>query len=313
MNERMRAGFGGRGRRRRGAGVLAWLLPLLCMAAAPAQERCVQDDGGRSVCLDRPARRIVSLAPHATEMLFAVGAGERIVGAVNYSDYPPAARAIPRVGGYNNIDVERILALRPDLVVAWSSGNNAAQIATLERLGLVVFRNEPRHIEDIASTARRLGRLTGTAEQAEAFAERFASRHRRLRETYAGRSPVRLFYEIWNRPLLTVNGAHLISDVIRLCGARNVFADLPALVPQVSVEAVLAARPEIIVVGRGLRQDREAWLAAWRRWPDLPAVRRDQLYLIDADLLQRHGPRILDGAQALCEVVEKARRAAGGD
>jgi len=277
-------------------------------AVARADRLCVQDDAAKAVCLPEPARRLVSLAPHATEILFAIGAGKRIVGAVNYSDWPPAARAIPRVGGYNNIDVERILALRPDLVVAWASGNNAAQLDTLERLGLAVFRNEPRRIEDIAATARRLGRLTGTESEAAAFAARFESRYRRLRERYAGRSPVRLFYQIWNRPLLTVNGEHLISDVIRLCGARNVFADLPALVPRVSVEAVLAARPEIIVAGSGMGQDRESWLEAWRRWPSLPAVARDQLYLLDADLLQRHGPRILDGAERLCAVVEKARR-----
>ena len=289
---------------------LGLLIFLSFPAGVMAGQVCVRDDAARAVCLPEPARRLVSLAPHATEILFAIGAGKRIVGAVNYSDWPPAARAIPRVGGYNNIDVERILALRPDLVVAWASGNNAAQLDTLERLGLAVFRNEPRRIGDIASTARRLGRLTGTESEAAAFAARFESRYRRLRAQYADRSPVRLFYQIWNRPLLTVNGEHLISDVIRLCGARNVFADLPALVPQVSVEAVLAARPEIIVAGSGMGQDRQGWLAAWRRWPSLPAVARDQLYLIDADLLQRHGPRILDGAQALCEVVEKARRAA---
>ena len=288
----------------------AFFLVFACVPKTEAKPVCVRDDAGQSVCLEQPARRIVSLAPHATEILFAIGAGKRIVGAVNYSDYPPPARAIPRVGGYNNIDVERILALRPDLVVAWASGNNAAQLETLERLGLVVFRNEPRRIGDIAATARRLGRLTGTEAKAAAFAARFENRYRALRRKYAGRSPVRLFYQIWNQPLLTVNGEHLISDVIRLCGARNVFADLPALVPQVDVEAVLSARPEIIVAGSGMGQDRQAWLEAWRRWPSLPAVARNQLYLIDADLLQRQGPRILDGASRLCTVVEKARQAA---
>ncbi len=256
--------------------------------------------------------RIVSLAPHITEILFAIDAGDRIVGAVNYSDFPRAARAIPRVGGYNNIDVERIVALQPDLVVAWSSGNNPEQIAALERLGIPVFRNEPRRLEDIPATARRLGRLVGVNESAERFAAAFEARLARLRARWSGRLPVKLFYQIWNRPLLTINGRHLISDVIRLCRARNVFADLPALVPKVSVEAVLAAQPEIIVAGGTAAQKREEWLAEWRRWPSLPAVARGQLYLVDADLLQRHGPRILDGAAALCEVVEKARQAQAG-
>ena len=291
--------------------IVGWLfsgmlvLPILVLAEQ------ITDDAGKGIHLDRPAQRIVSLAPHTTEILFAIGAGEKIVGAVNYSDYPPAAKAIPRVGGYNNIDVERIVSLRPDLVVAWSSGNNPAQVEALERLGIRVFRNEPRRVPDVVATARRLGRLAGTAAQAQRFAQAFEVRYRRLQETYAGRQPVRLFYEIWNQPLLTINGQHLISDVIRLCGAVNVFAELPALVPQVDVEAVLAARPAIIVAGSGMGQDRQAWLDAWRRWPSLPAVARNQLYLIDADLLQRHGPRILDGAEALCAVVDAARQAAG--
>jgi len=293
--------------------LVGWLFLGMLILPIPAVAGHEPDDAGKRIHLGRPVQRIVSLAPHATEILFAIGAGEKIVGAVNYSDYPPAAKAIPRVGGYNNIDVERIVALRPDLVVAWSSGNNPAQVKALERLGLTVFHNEPRRVLDVAATARRLGRLTGTVAQAQRFAQTFEARYRRLQETYAGRRPVRLFYEIWNQPLLTINGQHLISDVIRLCGAVNVFADLPALVPQVNVEAVLAARPAIIVAGSGMSQDRQAWLDAWRRWPSLPAVARNQLYLIDADLLQRHGPRILDGAEALCAVVDEARQAAGAE
>ena len=296
---------------------LHWLaVGFLISAAIPVsahEKTCVDDDADKRVCITTSAQRIVSLAPHATEILFAIGAGEKIVGAVNYSDYPPAAKAIQRVGGYNNIDVERIVALRPDLVVAWSSGNNPAQVEALERLGIPVFRNEPRRVLDVAATARRLGRLAGTVAQAQRFARAFEARYRRLQETYAGRRPVRLFYEIWNQPLLTINGQHLISDVIQLCGAVNVFAELPALVPQVDVEAVLAARPEIIVAGSGMGQNRQAWLDAWRRWPSLPAVARNQLYLIDADLLQRHGPRILDGAEALCAVVDAARQVAEVD
>ncbi|HHJ18699.1 MAG TPA: cobalamin-binding protein, partial [Gammaproteobacteria bacterium] len=176
--------------------IVLFLYLWITLAIAQSSQICVRDDAYRLSCLVKSTKRIVSLAPHATEVLFAIGAGEKIVGAVNYSDYPPAAKAIPRVGGYNNIDVERIVALRPDLVVAWSSGNNPAQVEALERLGIPVFRNEPRRVLDVAATARRLGRLAGTVAQAQRFARAFEARYRRLQETYAGRRPVRLFYEI---------------------------------------------------------------------------------------------------------------------
>ena len=284
-----------------------WLLAGL-LATGPARaEITVIDDTGAEVTLAAPARRIVSLAPHVTEILYAIGAGDRLVGVARYSDYPPAARALTQVGGANALDLERILALRPDLVVAWQSGNNAAQLARLRAAGLVVFASEPRRLEDIPDTAVRLGKLAGTTEEARRFGQAFQQRLARLQQQYAGRNTVRLFYEIWPRPLMTVNGEHLISDVMRLCGAVNVFAEVPALVPTVSVEAVLAAAPEIIVAG-GKDDARPGWLEAWRRWPQLPAVKNNQLYYIDPDLLQRQGPRILEGAQRLCVVVDQARQ-----
>ncbi len=286
-------------------GMMLWLL-WLPFATLPAAPLAVMDDAGRTVRLAAPAQRIVSLAPHLTEVLFAIGAGDRIVGTVAHSDYPPAARTLPRVGGYNAIDLERILALDPDLVVAWQSGNNPTQLQRLQELGRVVFINEPRRLADIPRTARRLAVLTGRPEAGVRFARDFRRRLRALQQRYAGRRPVRMFYQIWNRPLITINGRHLISDVMRLCGAVNVFADLPALAPTVSVEAVLTAAPELIVIG-GFEQERAAWRTAWQRWPQLPAVRRRHIYFINPDWMQRHGPRILDGAEQLCRDVQKAR------
>lgn len=265
------------------------------------------DDAGRTVTLDHPARRVVSLAPHVTELLYAAGAGGYVVGAVDYSDYPEAAKRIPRVGSYTGLDLEAIVALRPDLVVAWQSGNPPAQVERLRALGLAVYVSEPRHIEDVATNIERLGRLAGTTDAALRAARAFRQRHEALRRRYAARPAVTVFYQIWDRPLMTVNGKQLISDVIRLCGGRNVFADLPILAPTVDVEAVLAADPEAIVAS-GAGAARPEWFDAWRRWPQLKAVRRDNLFVVPPDVLQRHGPRILDGAEHLCADLETARR-----
>jgi len=266
----------------------------------------VRDDAGRLIRLDGPAQRIVTLAPHAVEMLFAAGAGDRIVGAVSYSDYPAQAKSIPRVGSYNALDVERILALQPDLVFAWDSGNKKDQIKKLIQLGLTVFINEPHSIEDIASSIERIGRLTATETIADRFNTDFLEHYRQLQETYQNRSRVRMFYQVWNDPLITINGRHLISAVMRLCGAENIFKDMSALSASVSVEAVIAAQPEIIIAG-GEAEKQAYLLENWRRWKTLPAVRHQQLYFIEPGLLHRHGPRILDGAEIMCRYVEQAR------
>jgi len=281
-----------------------WL--VVWLAAADAASVSVQDDVGRSVVLAEPARRIVSLAPHATELLFAAGAGDRVVGAVQYSDYPDAARAVPRVGGYEGLDLEAITALAPDLVVAWTSGNPPGQVQKLKDLGFAVFESEPRRILDIPDTLERLGRLAGSEAAATEAARAFRAGYERLKQAYAGGAEVRVFYQIWNQPLMTVNGAHLISDVMHLCGARNVFAELPPLAGTVSLEAVIAADPEVIIVsGKGAQ--RPEWLAEWRRWPRLLAVRRDNLFSIPPELIQRHTPRLLQGTQQMCTLVQTAR------
>ncbi|NIR60472.1 MAG: cobalamin-binding protein, partial [Gammaproteobacteria bacterium] len=232
--------------------------------------------------------------------------GERIVGTVHHSDYPPVARFIPRVGGYDNLDLERIVALEPDLVIAWKSGNTPGEVARLERLGLPVYYSEPRTLDDIARALERLGELAGTAERARAAAQEFRAHRRVLERRYAGRPPVSVFYQIWHSPLMTVNGEHVISDVIRLCGGRNVFADLSSLSPTVSIEAVLAADPEAVVAS-GMGEERPEWLDEWRGWPGLAAVEHGNLFFIPPDLLQRHGPRILQGAERLCRRLERAR------
>lgn len=264
------------------------------------------DDTGHEVTLSAPAQRIISLAPHVTELLFTVGAGTRIVATVEFSDYPPAARAVPRIGGSGGIDMERIVALQPDLIVAWASGNPKRWIERLRGLGFPVYLTQPDKLEDVARNLEQLGRLTGTGTAAAAEIERFNVRHRGLRARYANRPTVRVFYQVLDPLLITVNGEHLISEVLRLCGGENVFAGLPVLAPAIGEEAVLQADPEAIVAG-GTEDGWRTWREHWRRRPEVTAVRRDALYFIPADLLHRHTLRVLDGAQRLCAALEDAR------
>lgn len=279
---------------------------LLLASQFANAEIVVRDDVGQTLHLAGPARRIVSLAPHVTENLYAAGAGGFIVGAVDYSDYPEAAKQLPRVGGYNRLDLEAIVALKPDLVIAWDSGNAAAHLAKLKTLGVPLFISQPRKLDDIAASIARFGELAGTSAVADDAARAFRNRHIELSARYAGRPPVRTFYQIWNQPLSTVNGEQLISDVMRLCGADNVFASLSALAPTVSAEAVLAANPEAIVAS-GMGETRPEWLDMWRRWRDLTATARGNLFFIPPDIINRHTPRVLDGALQLCTQMETAR------
>ena len=283
-----------------------WLIPLLCFIATARAEVLVTDDTGATLRLWEPARRIVSLAPHVTETLFAAGAGHQIVGAVEYSDFPEAAKAIPRVGGYSRLDLEAIAALKPDLVIGWASGNSPAHVEKLRALGLPVYLAQPERIDDVAANLERYGELAGTQNEARAAAARFRARLAALRERHATRPQVRVFYQIWKQPLMTVGGAQVIGDAIRLCGGENVFADLKPLAPKVTVEAVLAADPEVIVAS-GMGESRPEWLDDWRQWKSMTAVKRDNLFFVQPDLIQRHTPRLAEGAERLCAHLETAR------
>jgi len=256
----------------------------------------VVDDYGNQVSLSTPASRIVSLAPHLTELLYTAGAGPKVVGAVAFSDFPPEARALPRVGNDALIDLEAVLALRPDLIVAWPNPGTVRAVNRLAELQLAVFRSEPRELEDIAGTISRLGILLGTELQANRAAAAFRARASELRKRYSERPAVRVFYEVWDRPLITVNGDHVISKVIRLCGGENVFAGLPGIAPHIDREAVLRANPKVIVGSDAISLD------DWKAYPVTAHLHR-----IPAALIERHTPRILEGAERLCGILEGAR------
>ncbi|MGU7771116.1 cobalamin-binding protein [Burkholderia sp. MR1-5-21] len=289
------------------------LLALLALGSAPSAQADVsaRDDAGNTVTLPMPAQRVVSLAPHATELIYAAGGGAKLVGTVTYSDYPSAAKSVPRVGDNKALDLERIAALKPDLIVIWRHGNAERQTDALRALHIPLFFSEPKHLDDIASSLRQLGALLGTQPVADTAAAAFTRDVDALRARYATRAPVTVFFQVWDRPLMTLNGTHLISDVIALCGGRNVFASLKPLVPTVTDEAVLAADPEAIVTtSAGATPSREPLpsLARWRAWPALTAAARGNLFAIDGDLLTRPSPRIAQGAAALCDDLDIARK-----
>jgi iron complex transport system substrate-binding protein len=278
---------------------------LLASAECFAGPIAATDASGNKVELPAPAQRIVSLAPHATELLFAAGAGNHVVGVITPADWPPEAATVARIGDSRALDLERIVALRPDLAVAWPY-IAPAQIERLRDLGVAVYLTDPHTPEEIADDLEHLGTLAGTSESAHRAATAFRARLSALRTRERGVSKVRVFYEIWHQPLYTIGGAHLITAAIDLCGGENVFATLKLPAPSVSIEAVLAAAPEAIVAGTD-GAERPAWLDAWAPWRSVPAVAHGNLFVVDANLLHRAGPRFAAGVDQLCAVLDRAR------
>ncbi|WP_288823716.1 cobalamin-binding protein [uncultured Paraburkholderia sp.] len=283
---------------------------LLAIALRAQAGIAVTDDTGAVLTLPAPAQRVISLAPHVTELLYAAGGGAKIVGAVSYSDFPPQAQQLPRVGDNKSLDLERIVALKPDLIVVWRHGNAQRQLDRLRELHIPLFFSEPHHLDDVAVSLTKLGELLGTSPTADAAAAAYRRDIARLRAQYADRPAVSVFYQVWDQPLMTLNGEHLVSDVIELCGGRNVFAKLQPLVPTVSTEAVLAANPQAIVTaapGATKPDTTLPQLGAWRAWPRLSAVANNNLFSIDGDLINRPAPRIALGAKQMCEDLDLAR------
>lgn len=266
----------------------------------------VVDDRGYHVVLDTPAKRVIALAPHIVEIVYAVGGADAIVGAVNYSDYPEAAKHLPQVGSYKSFSVEAVLRLQPDLILAWHTGNGEARVQKLQDLGFKVYWTEPKTLGGVSRSMRNIGLLLGKVE-AEQAADTFDQTLASLKTTYSHKTPVSVFYQVWNEPLQTLNGEHLISDVMSLCGGVNVFGDAPSLAPKISVESVLRANPQVIIAS-GMAKARPEWLDEWRNWPQLQAMQHQQLYHIPPDIIQRHTPRVLQGATIMCQQIDQARR-----
>jgi iron complex transport system substrate-binding protein len=266
----------------------------------------VIDDNGDKLTIANTAQRIISLSPNTTEILFHIGAGEKIVGADEYSNYPQAANKIVRVNNHVAANYELILSLKPDLVIAWQSGNGVKIISRIRELNIPVFVVETASLEDIPDLYRRLGQLSGYANQANTQAEKFSQRLNQLRKSFSSRQTIRVFYQIWNEPLMTLNGDHMVTDMIELCGGINVFSDAAVLVPYVNIESVVAANPQIIISGGNNKSDLLD-SGFWRKWSGISAVKNQHLYAISSDLLQRHSDRILDGTSLMCEYIDLVR------
>ncbi len=274
-------------------------------ASVSAQPIVVTDDSGHRVRVGQPAVRIVTLAPHATELVYALGAGDALVGTMEGSDYPQAARAVPRIGGLNGASLEAVVARHPDLVIVWGGGNPPALIDRLRILGMPVFDSDPASLAQMAESLRALGQLTGRAAAGEQAARAVEQRANELRRTHRGLKPIPVFYQLWDQPLMTVGAKQIIGALIGECAGVAV-PDIGALKSAVvSREAVLASAPQLIINGAG-RASTDP-LSQWQRYPWLPAVRHGQLRSMDPDLLQRPGPRLIDGAVQLCALIDQAR------
>lgn len=290
---------------------LAVLLACLLLPAA-AWPATVQDDRGASVTLDGPAQRVVSLAPFITELVFAVDAGDRLVAVSEHSDYPKAARRLPRIGNAFNVNLEQLLAVRPDLVISWQSGIDPRVVQRLEAMAVPVFVLEPRSIDDMAGALRRLGRLLGAGDAADERASAFSAAIDEIRRQYSDRAPVSVFYQISREPLMTLNGRHMVTAVLDLCGGRNIFRGLSPVAPTVNREQVLAHDPEAILISAAGGRPNES-IDYWQRYPTMKAVRHDNVYTVDGDLLNRQTPRLVKGARQVCEVLDRAREKLAGN
>ena len=284
---------------------LAALLATISFTAT-GKDLEVTDSLDRSVTLAEPAQRVVTLAPHLVENLYSAGGGNRIVGTVSFSNYPGAATALPVIGSFNAFSLERIVTLQPDLILMWGSGNGVQALDQLQALGVPVYVDELRTLEDLYRSIRNLGALTGVAQEAEREATRLEQGFAQLRALYAGAKRMSVFYQIWHEPLQTLNGDHLINEVIQICGGSNVFADAASLTPRVSLESVLERDPDVIVAS-GMSQARPAWLENWRDYPNLRAVEHNALFSIDPDQIQRPTARLLQGATELCRQLDSVR------
>jgi iron complex transport system substrate-binding protein len=303
---------------------LLWLLPAGLAAAAPADgpphaltradARVIEDDEGHRFELAGPARRIVSLSPGATAMLFAAGAGTQVVGTSEFSDEPAAASGVPRVGDSHGVDVERLLALHPDVVVVWSGGTAPSQIERLTLLGLRVYRHRLARLDEFPASLVRLGTLAGTEAQAQRAAADFAARLTALQARYyrSGRAETAggpgagtrtILLQLWDQPLYTVGGTELLSDVVATCGYRNLYADLPDPGPAVAVESVLARNPDVILALAGDPQSAASWARRWQAFAVLAAVRAGHVLPWSDPRLSRLGPSMLDATEALCRAL----------
>jgi iron complex transport system substrate-binding protein len=277
---------------------------LFCSLPLAADIELPQADGTVLV-LPHAAQSIITLAPNLAELVFAAGSGDRLIATVEYSDYPQAAARLPRVGDAFRLDLEQILTLKPDLVIAWDSGNPQAAIARLRSLGMATWSIEIREPADIASVLEQIGVATGNTVAAGEAVARTRTKLEQLRQRYAGAAPVSYFYQVAANPLYTINGQHLVSRGFELCGGANIFQDAAMLAPQISHEAVIAADPQVLLASASPGEEHP--LALWLAWPRMRAVRQGRMFTLPADEISRATPRTLDALAEGCRLLDESR------
>jgi len=270
----------------------------------------VKDDTQQIITLAKPAERVITLAPSLTEMVFSVGAQAKLVATVKSSNYPAAANNIARVGDYQRFNLESILAFKPDLILAWTSGNNRSQLEQIRRFNIPIYQSEPRELTDIARTIRNIGILLGHQQQANNAADQFLTRLNRLKRENKNKPRLKAFYQIWHEPIYTVNGQHTISRIMDMCGLDNIFKQARILAPKITQEAVIEKNPDIIIasgMATGIHSSQVSWLYIWKKWSSIRAVKNDNLFFIHPDLINRQSARILEGAEIMCKWADEAR------
>ncbi len=300
-------GFGC-GRRLKLARLACGVVGLFAVQQISGAPITVTDDFNRSVTLAKPAERILSLSPHNTENLFSAGAGSKVVGGVEHSDYPPAAARLASVGNsYARINLEAVLALAPDLVVAWETAGNRETLQKIAQLGFQLYYSEPRNFADIIENIEELALLAGSSALIHPPAAHLREELAQVRAQFGGKSTQTVFYQVWREPLMTINGAHLLSRALELCGARNAFAHLPIIAPQLSLEAILQADPDIIITARVPGQPPQQQRAWWKKWASLSAVQHDGFVWVDG-AMHRNTARMIMGLRNLCEQIDQVRQ-----
>lgn len=260
---------------------------------------------GETLTLPAPAERIITLAPNLAELVFAAGAGEQLKAVVEYSNFPAQVEHIPRIGDAFRIDLERIIELEPDLVIAWKSGNPQAALQKLEQLGITVWQVEITRPEEIADAVENISRAAGTQAVGQARALQLRGKLADLRHQNADKPPVDYFYQIAPRPLFTINGQHIISRSLEVCGGLNIFSGLPTLAPQISRESVILANP-LAMIAPEISGEPQA-LAVWQDWPRLQAVQNKTMLYLPADEISQATPRLLDSIDLACKLLDQVR------
>jgi iron complex transport system substrate-binding protein len=283
--------------------VLVWLFSGGKLFAAP-NAITVRDDTNQTVTLTQPAKRIATLAPSLTEIVFAAGAGKQVIAVSAYSDFPIEAKNLPQVADFSGVALEALIAKKPDLVIAWKSGNRESDLKRIRSLGIALYVVEVAKMNDVPRALRDVGVLAGTSEVAEAAAKNFETRTEQLRKQFSGKSRVRVFFEISREPLMTVSDRHAIGEIITLCGGSNVFGDSSLLAFAPSLEKLVSLQPDAIIFPSAASGPNSA---PWPRYAVLSAAKNEQIFRIDADPILRPGPRSIEGATQMCAALDTAR------